>query len=59
MCIRVPVYLECDLKGNMKLNLFEDKNCKEEHVDVYFTNMRPVVRQIIDLVNSERPYMLF
>ena len=55
MCIRVPVYLECDLKGNMKLNLFEDKNCKEEHVDVYFTNMRPVVRQIIYSVNSERP----
>ena len=39
----------------MKLNLFEDKNCREEHVDVYFTNMRPVVRQIIDSVNSERP----
>ena len=55
MCIRVPVYLECDLKGVMKLNLFEDKNCKEEHVDVYFINMRSVVRQIIDSVNSERP----
>ena len=24
-------------------------------MDVYFTNMRPVVRQIIDSVNSERP----
>lgn len=39
----------------MKLNLYEDKNIKEEHVDVYFTNMRPVVRQIMDSVNSERP----
>ena len=41
----------------MKLNLFEDKkiNSNEEHVDVYFSNMRPVIRQLIDTVNSERP----
>ena len=39
----------------MKLNLFEDKNIKEEHVDLYFSNMRPVISQIIDTVNSERP----
>lgn len=39
----------------MKLNLTEDMNLKEEHVDVYFSNMRPVIRQIIDAVNSERP----
>ena len=38
----------------MKLNLYEDKNC-DEHVDVYYCGMRPVVRQIIDAVNSERP----
>lgn len=42
-------------KNVMKLNLYEDKNCKDEHVDVFFTNMRPVIRQIIDSVNSERP----
>lgn len=53
--ICLPVYLECNLIKRMKLNLFEDKNCKEEHVDVYFTNMRPVIRQIMDSVNSERP----
>ena len=39
----------------MKLNLYEDKNTSDEHVDVYYTNMRPVIRQIIDTVNSERP----
>jgi len=39
----------------MKLNLYEDKNTSNEHVDVYYTNMRPVIRQIIDMVNSERP----
>ena len=39
----------------MKLNLYEDKNTASEHVDVYYANMRPVIRQIIDTVNSERP----
>lgn len=39
----------------MRLNLTEDKNIKEEHVDVYYRNMRPVIRQIVDAVNSERP----
>ena len=41
----------------MKLNLYEDKkiNGSEEHVDLYYSNMRPVIKQIIDAVNSERP----
>ena len=39
----------------MKLNLYEDKNNTDERVDVYYANMRPVIRQIIDTVNSERP----
>jgi DNA-binding LytR/AlgR family response regulator len=39
----------------MKLNLFEDKNNLDEHVDIYYASMRPVVRQLIDTVNSERP----
>ena len=39
----------------MKLNLYEDKNISNEHVDVYYANMRPAIKQIIDTVNSERP----
>lgn len=39
----------------MKLNLNEDKNIREEHVDIYYANMRPVIKQLIDTVNSERP----
>ena len=39
----------------MKLNLFEDKKLADEHVDIYYTNMRPVIKQLIDTVNSERP----
>ena len=39
----------------MKLSLFEEKNTLEERVDVYYTHMRPQIKQIIDIVNSERP----
>ena len=39
----------------MKLNLYENKDNLDEHVDVYYSNMRPVIRQLIDTVNSERP----
>ena len=39
----------------MKINLYEDKNIKEEKVDIHFTNMRPVIKQLIDTVKSERP----
>ena len=38
----------------MKLNLFEDPNNTDEHVDVYYSNMRPTIKQIIDAANSER-----
>ena len=39
----------------MKLNLYEDNKLTEERVDVYYSKMRPAIRQIIDSVNSERP----
>ncbi|MBR3057200.1 MAG: LytTR family transcriptional regulator DNA-binding domain-containing protein [Clostridiales bacterium] len=41
----------------MKLNLYEDKKNINEHVDVYYANMRPVIRQIIDSVNKDRPVL--
>lgn len=39
----------------MKLNLYEDKNNKDEHVDVYYSQMRPAIKQIIDTVSADRP----
>ena len=39
----------------MRLNLYEDSNNSDEHVDIFFTNMRPAIRQMIDIVNSDRP----
>lgn len=39
----------------MKLNLYEDNKLAEERVDVFYSKMRPAIRQIIDSVNSERP----
>ncbi len=44
-----------DEKEDMKINLYEDKDNVQEHVDVYYANMRPLVKQIIDAVNSDRP----
>ncbi|MCR5502773.1 MAG: LytTR family transcriptional regulator DNA-binding domain-containing protein [Lachnospiraceae bacterium] len=39
----------------MKLNLYKDKNLREEKVDIHYTAMRPMIRQLIDTVRSERP----
>ncbi len=41
----------------MRLNLYEDKKNNDERVDIYYTNMRPVIKQLIDTVNSERPLL--
>ena len=38
----------------MKLNLYESAS-SAEHVDIYYANMRPYIKQLIDTVNSERP----
>ena len=32
----------------MKLNLYEDKKNTDERVDIYYSNMRPVIKQLID-----------
>jgi len=39
----------------MRLNLYEDKNTAEERVDIYYSCMRPAIKQIIDIANSDRP----
>ena len=39
----------------MKINLFEDKKITEEYLDIHFAEMRPMIRQLIDTVKSERP----
>lgn len=39
----------------MRLNLYEDKNTAEERVDIYYSSMRPAIKQIIDIANSDRP----
>ena len=39
----------------MRLNLHEDRNNPDEHVDIYYTHMRPVIKQLIDTARSDRP----
>ena len=39
----------------MKLNLFENKKSADEHIDIYYSEMRPVIKQVIDVIRSDRP----
>ena len=39
----------------MRLNLYKENDIQNEHVDVYYSNMRPLIRQLVDTVNSDRP----
>ena len=42
-------------ENEMRLNLHEDRNNPDEHVDIYYTHMRPVIKQLIDTAPSDRP----
>lgn len=37
----------------MKLNLFCDENNKDEHVDIYYSHMRPEVQRVIDAAGDK------
>ncbi len=39
----------------MKINLYEDPKLTDEHIDIYCTEMRPLIRQVVDTVRSEKP----
>ncbi len=39
----------------MKINLFEDKKITDEHIDIYCSEVRPVIKQVMDTIKSERP----
>lgn len=39
----------------MKLNLYKENDINGEHVDIHYSNMRPLIRQLVDTVNSDRP----
>lgn len=39
----------------MKINLYENKSITDEYMDIHYNNMRPMINQLVDLANSERP----
>lgn len=41
----------------IRLNLYEDKKCTDERIDVYYGEMKPVIRKVIDIVNQEKPVL--
>lgn len=38
----------------IKLNVFHQPNIDEEHVDIYYRDMQPTIRKVIDLVGQEQ-----
>lgn len=39
----------------MQLKLYQDKNCREEHIDIYYAEMKPVIREVIAIVRQDKP----
>ncbi|HKM35957.1 MAG TPA: LytTR family DNA-binding domain-containing protein [Lachnospiraceae bacterium] len=41
----------------IKLNLFCDKAIEENRVDVFYSEMNPIIQRIVDAANSEQPVL--
>ncbi|MBQ6995249.1 MAG: LytTR family transcriptional regulator DNA-binding domain-containing protein [Lachnospiraceae bacterium] len=41
----------------IRLRLFQDEKQTEEHIDIYYSEMKPVIRKIIDMVHQEKPVL--
>lgn len=42
----------------IRLNLYQDKKNKEEHIDIYYSEMKPLIRKVIDVVHEEKPVLM-
>lgn len=41
----------------IRLNLYEDEKNTDEHIDIYYSEMKPVIKKVIDIVNQEKPVL--
>ena len=41
----------------MKLQLFQSKEQTEDRIDIYYTEMNPVIRKVIDVVHTTYPVL--
>ena len=46
------------IKSVIRLNLYEDKKNTEEHIDIYYAEMKPTIRKVIDVVHQEKPVLV-
>lgn len=42
----------------IRLNLYQNEKNKDEHIDIYYTRMTPVIRNVIDVVHNEKPELV-
>lgn len=41
----------------IQLNLYEDEKNTDEHIDIYYSEMKPVIKKVIDIVHQEKPVL--
>lgn len=46
------------IKSVIRLNLYEAKKNTEEHIDIYYAEMKPIIRKVIDVVHQEKPALV-
>lgn len=42
----------------VRLNLYQDEKNIHEHIDVYYSKMKPVIQKVIDVVRDEKPELI-
>lgn len=42
----------------IQLNLYQDEKNFDEHIDIYYSKMKPVIQKVIDTVQSEKPELI-
>ncbi|MBP3543161.1 MAG: LytTR family transcriptional regulator DNA-binding domain-containing protein [Lachnospiraceae bacterium] len=42
----------------LRLNLYHDKKNTDEHIDIYYAEMKPVIQKVIDITRGEKPELI-
>ena len=42
----------------IRLNLFHDEKNVNEHIDIHYTKMRPVIQKVMNIVREEKPELI-
>lgn len=42
----------------IQLNLYQDEKINDEHIDIYYSKMKPVIQQVMDVVKNDKPEII-